>query len=129
MSVTLTEELLQLNARLLESIARKDWAAYEELVDPSLTAFEPEARGQLVEGLDFHRWYFNLSGNPGQVSTTMCSPRVRVMGEVAVVAYVRLNRRVGPDGLPASSAFEETRVWHRQAGRWKLVHFHRSSSG
>ena len=56
------EELLRLNQRLLESIATADWAAYEELCDPSLTAFEPEALGQLVEGLDFHR--FNICGTP-----------------------------------------------------------------
>lgn len=124
-----TEELLQLNARLLESIAGKDWATYQELCDPALTAFEPEGKGQLVEGLEFHRWYFNLAGNPGHRNTTMCAPRVRVMGDVAVVAYVRLSQRVSADGSPASAAFEETRVWHRQGGRWKHVHFHRSVTG
>src|SRR5262249_54484693 len=84
------EELITLNARLLASIALKDWATYQELCDPALTAFEPEGRGQLIEGLEFHRWYFNLAGNPGHHNTTMCAPRVRVMGDVAVVAYVRL---------------------------------------
>ncbi len=39
-------ELLQLNQRLLDSIAHADWATYQELCDPSLTAFEPEALGQ-----------------------------------------------------------------------------------
>jgi ketosteroid isomerase-like protein len=121
-----TEELLQLNAKLLNSIAVKDWATYQELCDPTLTAFEPEAKGQLLEGLDFHRWYFNLAGNPGHHLTTMSSPKVRVMGDVAVVAYVRLNQRVAADGTPVTVAVEETRIWHRQNGRWKHVHFHRS---
>ena len=121
------DELLRQNARLLTCIASKDWATYEELCDPSLTAFEPEARGQLVEGLDFHHFYFDLGGVPGQHHTTMCSPRVRLMGDVAVVAYVRLNQRVGPDGAPVTWAFEETRVWQRQDGRWRHVHFHRSA--
>ena len=57
----------------------------------------------------------------------MCAPRVRVMGDVAVVAYVRLVQRVGTDGQPVTAAVEETRVWQRQAGRWKHVHFHRSA--
>ena len=48
------------------------------------------------------------------------------MNDVAVIAYVRLNQRVGADGLPVSSAVEETRVWQRQDGKWKHVHFHRS---
>ena len=32
-----------------------------ELCHDSLTAFEPEANGSLVEGLDFHKFYFNLA--------------------------------------------------------------------
>jgi calcium/calmodulin-dependent protein kinase (CaM kinase) II len=127
MAESLTDELLQLNARLLRSITTGDWATYQELCDPSLTAFEPEALGQLVEGMDFHHFYFELGGFRGPNNTTMCAPRVRVMGDVAVVAYVRLNQRVGPDSVPGTTAFEETRVWQRQEGRWRHVHFHRSA--
>jgi calcium/calmodulin-dependent protein kinase (CaM kinase) II len=126
MSDPTATELLQLNQRLLDSIAAADWATYQDLCDPTLTAFEPEALGQLVEGMAFHRFYFNLGGVKGGHNTTICSPRVRVMGDVAVVAYVRLNQRVGPDGVPGTTGVEETRVWQRQKGRWKHVHFHRS---
>jgi len=126
MSDAVTEELLELNTRLLTSIATGDWAAYQQLCDPSLTAFEPEARGQLVEGLEFHRFYFNLGGSQAPHNTTMASPRVRVLGDVAVLAYVRLNQRVGAGGSPTTTAVEETRIWHRQNGRWRHIHFHRS---
>ena len=71
---SITQELLDLNQRLLESIAKADWDAYQELCDPSLTAFEPEAMGQLVNGLDFHRFYFDLGGVKGRHHTTMCAP-------------------------------------------------------
>jgi calcium/calmodulin-dependent protein kinase (CaM kinase) II len=120
------DELLRLNARLLESIASGDWATYEELCDPSLTAFEPEALGHLVEGLEFHHFYFKLGGFRGPQQTTMCDPKVRVMGDVAVVAYVRLNQRVGGEGVPGTTGAAETRVWQRKNGRWRHVHFHRS---
>src|SRR5437868_2159694 len=121
------DELLRLSQRLLDSIANADWATYEELCDPSLSAFEPESRGQLVEGLPFHRFYFNLGGAKGEHNTTMASPHVRVMGDVAVVAYVRLNQRVDGQGAPVVAAVAETRVWQRQGGRWRHVHFHRSA--
>jgi Calcium/calmodulin dependent protein kinase II association domain len=126
MADDVTQELLRLNQRLLDSIARADWTTYEELCDPSLSAFEPESHGQLVEGMPFHRFYFNLGGVKGEYNTTMASPHVRVMGDVAVVAYVRLNQRVDGQGVPRVSAVEETRVWQRQGGRWRHVHFHRS---
>jgi Calcium/calmodulin dependent protein kinase II association domain len=124
---TTQRQVLELTQRLLDAIAQGDWASYEKLCDPSLTAFEPEAHGQTVEGMDFHHFYFRLGGARGPHQTTICSPRARVMGEVAVVSYVRLNQRVGADGVPTVSAFEETRVWRFQDGEWRHVHFHRTA--
>ena len=122
-----TTELLQLNQRLLDSIAHGDWATYQELCDPALTAIEPEAPGgQVVEGLAFHRFYFDLGGIRGPHQTTMCSPRVRLMGDVAVIAYVRLVQRLSREDGPTTVATAETRVWQRRDGRWWHVHFHRS---
>jgi ketosteroid isomerase-like protein len=126
MPAELIEELLKLNQRLLDCIAQADWATYQQLCDPTLSAFEPESRGQLVEGLEFHRFYFQLGGKGAPTQTTMCSPKVRVLGDVAIIAYVRLNQSVGPDGLPVTACFEETRIWQRQDGQWRHVHFHRS---
>jgi calcium/calmodulin-dependent protein kinase (CaM kinase) II len=122
-------DLLRLNQRLLDSIVAADWSTYQELCDPTLSAFEPEARGHLVEGLPFHRFYFDLGGAQGPRTTTMASPHVRVMGDVAVVSYVRLNQRLDAAGQPTVSAIEETRVWQRRDGRWRHVHFHRSLAG
>lgn len=36
--------------------------AFRKICDPHLTAFEPEALGNLVEGMDFHKFYFD-NGN------------------------------------------------------------------
>lgn len=126
MSAEDAREILALNDRLLSAIAQGDWATYAELCDPSLTAFEPEALGHLVEGMEFHAFYFRLSGGQVKPQNTMCSPHVRIMGDVAVVAYYRLTQFVDADGHAGTRGTEETRVWQRQAGRWKHVHFHRS---
>lgn len=32
---------------------------FRKICDPQLTAFEPEALGNLVEGMDFHKFYFD----------------------------------------------------------------------
>jgi len=122
-----TAELLQLNQKLLECIAQGDWAAYQELCDPSLTSIEPESHGQVVEGLAFHRFYFDLGGIRGRNHTTMVAPQVRVMGDVAVLCYTRLVQRLSPDVPPVTAATPETRVWQRQNGTWKHVHFHRTA--
>ncbi len=121
------EEILQLNQLLLDCIARGDWGTYQGLCDPTLTAFEPEACGALVEGLKFHYFYFDLAEGANRHQTTMISPNVRVMGDVALVCYVRLNQRANSDGITSSHAFAETRVWHKQHDHWRHVHFHRTA--
>jgi ketosteroid isomerase-like protein len=128
MSNAVESELLERNQRLLDSIAQGDWATYSELCDPSLTAFEPEALGRLVEGMDFHSFYFKLSGGQVKPQNTMCDPHIRVIGDVAIVAYYRLTQFVDADGHPGTRGTEETRIWQRQEGRWRHVHFHRSPS-
>jgi len=119
-------ELLQLSQRLLESIVSSDWETYRLLCDASLSAFEPESSGHLVEGLGFHHFYFGLGAAQGPVHTTMVSPHVRVMGDAAVVSYVRLTQRCDAEGKPVVSRCEETRVWQRSERQWRHVHFHRS---
>jgi hypothetical protein len=123
------EHILDLNQRLLASIADGDWKTYAELCDPTLTAFEPEARGQLVEGMEFHHFYFGQGGIAGPHNTTICSPHVRLLGDVAVVCYVRLVQRLDESGKPITVRSEETRVWQRQGAAWRHVHFHRSMNG
>ena len=49
------DAILAKTQQLLVAIAGGDWNTYAELCDPSLTCFEPEALGNLVDGLDFHR--------------------------------------------------------------------------
>lgn len=120
-------ELLRLSRELLESIAAGDWEAYARLCDPSLSCFEPEARGHLVEGMDFHRYYFELERKGAAPQNTIASPHIRLLGDAAIVSYVRLVQKLDPNGAPISGATDETRVWHRQAGQWRHVHFHRSA--
>jgi len=129
MSDATIKEVIDTNLKLLNSIAKGDWKTYEELCDPTLSCFEPEARGHIVTGMDFHKFYFDLGASKGPKTTTMASPDVRLMGDVAVVTYIRLVQSLDAGGSPQTSHMEETRVWQRQKGGWKHVHFHRSTCG
>ena len=126
------QELLRLSRELLLAIDRQDWDTYAELCDSSLTAFEPEAGGHLIAGLDFHRFYFEKRGATGGSSfarqSSMTSPSVRLMGDAATVTYVRLVQ-IYVEGRYVTTAAEETRIWERIDGSWRHVHFHRSKPG
>ena len=122
-------EIVKLTQRLLDSIAGGDWETYRSLCDPSLSAFEPEARGHLVEGLAFHKFYFDLGKKGAPKNNTLCSPHVRLLGpDAAVISFVRIVQYVDGSGAPQTARSEETRVWQRQEGRWQHVHFHRSAN-
>lgn len=127
----LAQQLLDLNQKLLVSIVGGDWKTYESLCDPSITCFEPEARGQVVVGMPFHKYYFELPGSPQKPAknVTMTQPHVRLLGESgAVLSYVRLTQSLDASGSPQTSRVEETRVWQKVSGEWKHVHFHRSGN-
>ena len=117
-----------LNEQLLDAIDNGDLETYRELCDSSLTAFEPEALGNLVEGLGFHETYFGTPST-GKRKSSVRAPHVRLLGDTAVVAYVRLVQNTTSTGQHSTTAFEETRIWHKTRTGWKHVHFHRSKVG
>ncbi|XP_022540302.1 calcium/calmodulin-dependent protein kinase type II subunit gamma isoform X3 [Astyanax mexicanus] len=125
------QEIIKITEQLIEAINNGDFEAYTRICDPGLTSFEPEALGNLVEGMDFHKFYFEnlLSKNSKPVHTTILNPHVHLIGEdAACIAYIRLTQYIDSQGRPRSCQSEETRVWHRRDAKWLNVHFHCSGA-
>ncbi|CAL9700281.1 unnamed protein product [Knipowitschia caucasica] len=125
------QEIIKVTEQLIESINNGDFEAYAKICDTGLTSFEPEALGNLVEGHDFHRFYFEnaLSKGNKPVHTILLNPHVHLIGEnAACIAYIRLTQYMDGNGMPRTMQSEETRVWHRRDGKWQNIHFHRSGS-
>ncbi|XP_046419997.1 calcium/calmodulin-dependent protein kinase type II alpha chain isoform X18 [Neodiprion virginianus] len=124
------QEIIKMTEQLIESINTGDFEAYTKICDPHLTAFEPEALGNLVEGMDFHKFYFDnvLAKNCKAVNTTILNPHVHLLGEdAACIAYVRLTQYMDKQGVAHTHQSEESRVWHKRDNKWQNVHFHRSA--
>ncbi|XP_051504871.1 calcium/calmodulin-dependent protein kinase type II subunit gamma-like isoform X4 [Myxocyprinus asiaticus] len=125
------QEIIKITEQLIEAINNGDFEAYTRICDPGLTSFEPEALGNLVEGMDFHKFYFEnlLSKNSKPVHTTILNPHVHLIGEdAACIAYIRLTQYIDSQGRPCSCQSEETRVWHRRDSKWLNIHFHCSGA-
>uniref|UniRef100_A0AAY4C4P7 calcium/calmodulin-dependent protein kinase n=1 Tax=Denticeps clupeoides TaxID=299321 RepID=A0AAY4C4P7_9TELE len=125
------QEIIKMTEQLIEAINNGDFEAYTRICDPGLTSFEPEALGNLVEGMDFHKFYFEnlLSKNSKPVHTTILNPHVHLIGEdAACIAYIRLTQYIDSQGRPRSCQSEETRVWQRRDAKWLNVHFHCSGA-
>jgi len=130
-SVARRAEIIRNTEMLLEAISTNDFESYARLCDPHMTAFEPEAIGNLVEGLEFHKFYFdNLTApNRNKTNTSIVNPVVHLLGDdAAAIAYIRVTQSIDKHGAPHTEQTEETRIWHRRdGGRWVNVHFHRSA--
>uniref|UniRef100_A0A0N5A3R0 Calcium/calmodulin-dependent protein kinase type II n=1 Tax=Parastrongyloides trichosuri TaxID=131310 RepID=A0A0N5A3R0_PARTI len=140
----LKQEIVRVTQQLLDAITCKDFDAYSKLCDSSMTCFEPETLGNLIEGMDFHKFYFDTNHGSGnnsasstlssirkqQIHTTLLNPNVHLMGEDgACIAYIRLTQFLDKNGDAHTRQAQETRVWQKKANRgWVCVHVHRSGA-
>ena len=135
------QEIIKVTEQLLSALTSGDYDVFSRLCDPKITCFEPESLGNLVEGMDFHKFYFDnwkLSRSDtvvtkvspsarGHINTTVLHPTVHLMSDdAACIAYIRLTQFMDRDGVAKTVQHEETRVWHRKNGKWMNVHCHRS---
>ena len=58
-NVARKQEIIKLTEQLIDSINSGDFETYSKLCDSSITGFGPESLGNLVEGLDFQKFYFD----------------------------------------------------------------------
>ncbi|GAB6018835.1 hypothetical protein CHUAL_000496 [Chamberlinius hualienensis] len=122
------QEIIKITGQLLDAINTGDYETYTKISDPHLTAFEPESLGHLVEGMDFHKFYFDNSKNCKSMNMNILNPHVHLLGEDgACIAYIRLTQYMDRSGIAHTHQSEETRIWHRRDGKWQHVHFHRSA--
>ncbi len=139
---TAQDQVLQLNQELLDSIAGGNFLRYSELCAPDLTCFENETHHCLVQGIQFHKYYFDFdraikenSNSNGVImapklpvnNISMSNPHLRWLGDNAVIlAYTRLDQALDGGNVPVTKKTSETRVWEKRNGEWKHVHFHKS---
>ena len=73
--------------RLLNSVAAGDYKTYEQLCDREMTCLEDETCGHIVQGLGFHKHYFDLARSraerPSLANNSISSPHVRMLGPSA----------------------------------------------
>ncbi|MDA2913159.1 DUF4440 domain-containing protein [Acidobacteriia bacterium AH_259_A11_L15] len=130
------EEVLALTRELLENIylhPNPDFYAAHSV--PELTAFEG---GPRIEGLDLHLFALQQLAQRLQQERArgarlerhleLINPRVQLYADTAIVTFTSGVWTVGA-GEFSSEFLNETRVWVRQGGEWKLAHFHKSPYG
>ncbi len=120
-------ELLNLTWKMLNAIHTGDRATYGSLCLPELSCYE-DVCAYRIDGLEFHLSLIRQMAETAALQPVrfdMLTPRIQVYGDTGIVTYTRL-MTYDEAGRPRWTTFNETRVFVRSSGDWKLAHFHRS---
>lgn len=122
-------ELLDITHRILAAIHSGDMETYRALSAPDLSCYETDVAPYRIDVLEFHLDLMMAMRERGVYNSLtrfdVLTPRVQVYGDTGIVTYTRLMTYFTESG-PAWRAFNETRVFSKIGGQWKMVHFHRS---
>jgi hypothetical protein len=122
---------LELTHRLLESIHTGDVKTYRTLCTTDLTCFETDVAPYRIDGVDFHVDLMNaMKAQSAYANLTrfdMITPSVQIHGDCAIVTYTRLMTYAGSIP-PIFRTFNESRIYVKQDGSWRMAHFHRSET-
>merc|ERR1712126_227353 len=104
-SIARKTDIIRVTEQILDAISSGDFEGYTKLCDPNITAFEPEALGNLVEGIEFHRFYFDNSLSKSKsASVTILNPQVHLRGDdAASIGYIKVTQTLDKQGVPTTS--------------------------
>ena len=128
-------EILDLLDRHLCSIWAGDLETYRATTGEDVTFYEWYISTQRIDGLDFHlretaanaraAEAHRAAGELYEIEHEVLSPQVQFYGDIAIVTYTLLMRYTTAAGVHHTQ-HNETRVFHRREGGWRLVHCHKS---
>lgn len=128
------EELLALLDRHLKSIWAGDLETYRATTGADVTFYEWYISPQRIDGLDFHLRETAANFRSAEdrreagryeVEHEVLQPKVQLYGDVAIISY-SLMMRYATSLEVRHTTHNETRVFHRRASGWQLVHCHKS---
>ena len=119
------QEIYDLTSNLLHAIRKGDVETYKKYTSQKLSCIEPETSGSVVIGLDFHLFFIkNMKLNDYHFE--IINPTIRVFSDTAYICYSLLTNTFSDNKFSLKTVFE-TRIYHKEAGQWKMVHFHRNN--
>ncbi len=120
-------EILTLTRRMLDAMYTADPEVHRAHCTEDMSSFEWYIAPYRIDGVEFHLRLIEDGGNGTSSRLDMLTPRVQVYGDTAIICYTLLKTTVAADGQPAQfSTINETRVFVKQDGIWKMAHLHKS---
>ena len=130
------EEIRDFLLRHLRSVQENDIVTYHDTSAEDLTLYEWWITPHRIDGLPFHEFMMGSNAERGTVFGSdakqkadsrldLANLHIQRYGDTAIASYTLLISTALPEGVQVK-AHNESRVMVKQAGKWKVVHVHKS---
>ena len=126
---TAEEEVLAITRQMLDAMYTANPEVHRKHCAEDMSSYEWYIASHRIDGAEFHLKLIEQGGNGTPNQLDLLTPRVQLYGDTAIVNYTLLKtefQAVGGVGLPLFSTINETRVFVKLEGIWKMVHLHKS---
>ena len=120
------KEVLEITRQMLDAMYTANSDVHQKHSAEDMSSYEWYIAPQRIDGLEFHLRLIEGGGNGGASRLDMLTPRVQVYGDTAIVNYTLLKTTLAKNAPPQFSSMNETRVFVKLEGIWKMVHLHKS---
>jgi len=123
------EEVLAITRQMLDAMYTADPEVHRRHCAEDMSSYEWYIAPNRIDGLEFHLKLIEGGGNGAPSRLDLLTPRVQVYGDTAIVNYTLLKTVFPGPGIlmpPDFSTINETRVFVKLDGVWKMVHLHKS---
>lgn len=122
-------EVLRITEQMLHAMYTADPDVHRRHCAEDMTSFEWYIAPYRIDGVEFHLRLIEAGGNGTPSRLDMLTPKVQVYGDTAIANYTLLKSVLADDAPPQFSTINETRVFVKLEGVWKMVHLHKSPTG
>ena len=119
-------EVLEVTRQMLDAMYSGNPDVHRKHSAEEMSSYEWYIAPQRIDGLEFHLALIAGGGNGEPSRLDMLTPRVQVYGDAAIVNYTLLKTTLTETAPPQFSTMNETRVFVKRDGVWKMVHLHKS---
>lgn len=126
---TAEEEVLAITRQMLDAMYTANPEVHRKHCAEDMSSYEWYIASHRIDGAEFHLKLIAQGGNGTLSQLDLLTPRVQVYGDTAIVNYTLLKTEflpAGAVGAPDFSTINETRVFVKLEGIWKMVHLHKS---
>ena len=108
------------------SYAANDLPFYFAYYSPDFTQWLPEGRTDLPQYEEMWTAFIKSGGDVESVQLSDMHVQIDPSADTAVASYLLRVKTRSAQGVVSDENFQESDVWFKRNGEWKLVHLHDS---